>query len=277
MEKKLLKLQEVSLKMKQAAWNDAIDIMKHWQDFELAQFLFEHQELSHLWANSAFNSFWLEKLNSLRISSNSSFRFLEQPGVPTSELVSGYYIFCHWLRHKTSFKWDALPELSMSFHLTRKKMHYHLLDLIYADEKELLKFTKYLYNHEGFAKAQGTPGYLLLTNGYYHLACAYKRLHNNQELCEQAYKLCWKFMHLAQLAEKDSTISIHNAYYGKGLYYATPFKINNMIEMKVAFFSEVGSDWLTLTGQKSAENSAEFAYQNVLRARGDFKGNGAHP
>lgn len=238
----------------------AIDQMKLWKNQRLAEFLFNHSKLHKLLQLPDFNEFWEERRYELHISTDPFFSFKPQPGVPDCDLVAGYLLYL--LEQKITHP-EFLTDDFLSFHLIRHRLHGYtvkIADLKSGFELKLGQLDKYLYNLEGFAKQQGCPGYLLLAYGYLQAALFNQQL--SKVTCEESFKYCWKYLHLAALSEKDSEAAIHNAYFGKGLVLSNPFELDTIPRLK-EYYRELAGNFLTPKGQSAMEQSALITYQQI--------------
>lgn len=249
---------------------EALKVMMQWDNAQLAAFLSLHSNSLSIINNAIFDTFWAERLTALRLPTEPDFRFQEQPGLKNAEFVSGYLLFLLSLKSKSKnngrrgkklFK----PADFLSFHSIRGDLHLIYLGLSEARVGDLIELMQTLYNLEVFAKLHRTPGYLLIANGYMQLAIHFKRLQLN-ERCAYAFERCWQYLHIAQLDEKESTASINNAYFGKGIVLATPFKLSTISEMK--FHCQLIADsQLSINTQRIAEGAAKAMYKNILSLR----------
>ncbi len=252
---------------------EAIGMMKLWSNEQLGQFLLSNISLRSSWIGSDFSAFWTDRLSQLRVPSKSTFRFMPQPNVLNADLVTGYLIYLLELQARNQGQvLEGKDSGLIFFYLMRKHLHDVYLLIPQYKTQDMEQLSKVLYNLEQFAKEQGCPGYLLLANGYLQLAVGFQRQHN-MEHCELSFNLCWKYLHLAALSEKDSIASINNAYFGEGIILATPFKLASISEMKNHCLKAAG-DVLTATGQKGAEQAAERMYQKASGSKEEEKESG---
>lgn len=244
---------------------EALKWINRWNNECLAQFLHHNPRALESIRELVFDAFWKQRLDDLRIPHDSMFRFIEQPGIKNADLVSGYLLFLLELKPKTAetsasdetclFK----PTDLLSFHLVRQRLH-----LMFLKEENLTAFSKVLSSLESFAKLQGAPGHLLLANGYMQLALRYQKL-NSYTRCQDAFKMCWKYLHIAELTQDVSQAAINNAYFGKGLVLATPFALATIFDMKSYLRSIAGSKLLPMANQVGAEYAAHFMYDNLTK------------
>lgn len=241
-----------------------IGVMKFWNNEQLSEFLINNMKMHSILKMPDFSAFWDERRSQLRIPSSPTFRFMAQPGILNADLVIGYLMFLFELKSRNQDKpLEGEPYDVLSFHQTRKRLHEVYLLIPQLNTVDLEQLAKTLYNLERFAKQHGCPGYLLLANAYMQLALGFKRK-NNEEQCELSFKLCWKFLHLGALSEKDSRESINNAYFGEGIILSNPFNLATIAEL-TTYCRKAAGDVLPLSSQDGAEQAAKLIYKQQIK------------
>jgi len=261
-------------------YGKAKEIMNAWDNEQIAEFLFYNPAAQPAMRQNELDDFWEQRLAALRLPNDPDFCFKSQPGIRNADFVCGYLLYLLELKSKDNDTMAAVkdkfkPTDLISFHLIKRRLHFIFLSLRQAQEEDLQAFARVLYNLEAFAKTQGTPGYLVLANAYMQSALRYHKLQQKDQ-CQSLFKMCWNYLHLADLAEIDSEVAINNAYFGKGLTLSTPFNLNTIAEIKSRCKLMAGS-FLPESNRISAEGSAESMYRKVKesldsdRNRTDFK------
>ena len=120
-----------------------------------------------------------------------------------------------------------------------------------------------LLNWKNLASEHGTPGFLLLANGYLHLAKIAAE-QKDYTRYEAACACLWENLTLAELEEPQSAASIHNAYFGKGLELSNPLQIETIKTLK-----EKASILIT-------DNSIKTRAENQVKASSSDKEEQAH-
>lgn len=251
---------------------DVIKIVKKWNEEQLAEFLLNHPQIHEMLRSPELNQLWEEKRTNLRLPGNPDFRFMAQPGINDADFVMGYLLFLLKLKSQHSKNESSVSHVGvkstdyLSMHAIRKYLHQIYIHIGQAKENDLRLIAEFLYNLEAFAKLHQCPGYLLMANGYMQLALRYQQMKSEDE-CTAAFKLCWKFLHMAELSEAESEESINNAYFGNGLVLSNPFKLASIAEMKSYCF-KAANNYLSVTDTAGAEQSACSMYQHtrVLRS-----------
>jgi len=247
--------------LKAQQFREAAQWVTSWTNKQLAQFQCANPQYHNLLQEPAFDEFWHNRLTTLRLGKHPSFHFQSQPGLKDADLVTGYLLYILAVKKgdkELESRADFVNNVSM--HLVRQRLHSVFIQLDQANQAEVEKFAAHLYNLEAFARLHGSPGYLLLTNGYMQLGFRYKQLMAMEQVAA-SYQTAWKYLHLAQLAEEGSEASINNAYFGQGLGLSNPYQLNSLAEMK-ALCTNVAGDLLPLTTQRIEENNARLAYQH---------------
>lgn len=271
MKERTSKEKHVAALLNNNQFDDALKQIKGWNDVQIAEFHRTYPQLHLQLSSEEFHDFWEQWRLKLRLPNYPDFRFMAQPGVNDADFVTGYLLYLLELKPEAGKKDEADKETGfrstdyLSFHLVRKRLHSCYVSLGKAKEEDLLKIGRILYNLEVFAKLHGCPGYLLIANGYMQLAVAYLRLQQT-DACSHAFQLCWQYLHLASLSEKDSQESIHNAYFGKGLVLSNPFNLKTVLEMK-HYCLKAAADLLPLESQTRAEMDAYSMYHHVKNLR----------
>lgn len=252
--------------LEQGQLNELVACIKLWNNSQLAEFLVTYPKSVSLLNTDFFSDFWQERRNNIRITGMPEFRFMAQEQLSDADLVVGYLLFSYSAikpKEASGSEKQITSTDYLSFHLIFKHLHHVYKSL--AGDEDLKKLAAILYNLESSAKIHGCPGFLLLANGYLQLAVRYQ--HSGlRNISQDAYKLCWKYLHLAELSEADSKAEINNAYFGKGLMLSNPLKLATIDEMKTNCCS-LAETLLTAAIKVGAEREAEHSYQRVSEHR----------
>lgn len=241
--------------------------MNAWNNSQLAHFLFLYPLSIELLNTDFFTDFWRERRENLRVTALSDFRFMAQERLSDADLVGGYLLFLHSAVEPKKHELDERQMTStdyLSFHIVFKHLH-SMLKRLSADE-DLNVFAATLYNLESFAKMHGCPGFLLLANNYLQIAVRYQRS-GTFNIGQDAYRLCWNYLHLAELSESDSTAAINNAYFGCGLKLSNPLRLETISAMKESCLNSAGG-LLEINIRDDAECDAAQIYKNMALADG---------
>lgn len=264
--------------LKTDAFDDVKKEMGRLNDTQLAKFLLSYPQLYEQLRSSELNEFWDERRKSLRLPGTVDFRFMPQPGIKHADQVIGYLLFLlqlHTQKIKPQQSASSLgvkPSDYLSIHCIRRHLHHLYLTLDKASEDDLRTFAEFLYNLEAFAKLHQCPGFLLVANGYMQLALRYQQL-MHEDQCNAAFKLCWKFLHIAELSEHTSKESINNAYFGRGIVLSTPFNLDSIHEMK-SYFLKAANTYVSREDIIGAEQAALSMYQHATSLRGLVEASG---
>jgi hypothetical protein len=267
MKEKLAFQGRIASLLKNQSFVDVKREMELLNDGQLAEFLVAHPQLHEPLRSPELNEFWDERRKALRLPGKVDFRFMAQPGIKDADQVIGYLLFLLQLHVQKAKKEESVSALGvkptdyLSIHCIRRHLHQIYLRLGKATEDDLISIAEFLYNLEAFAKLHQCPGFLLMANGYMQLALRYQQLMREEE-CNAAFKLCWKFLHLAELSEHDSEESINNAYFGRGLVLSTPFNLDSIHEMK-SHCLKAANTCLSREETIGAEQAALSMYQHA--------------
>ncbi len=253
--------------LKNESFVDVKKDMEQLNDEQLAEFLVKYPQCYEQLRVVELNDFWDGRRNALRLPGRVDFRFMAQPGIKDADQVIGYLLFLLQLQtqHTKVAQAEGAQGVKstdyLSIHSIRRHLHHIYLALAKASEDDLTRVAEFLYNLEAFAKLHQCPGFLLMANGYMQLALRYQQL-TLEDQCNAAFKLCWKFLHLAELSEPSSKESINNAYFGKGLVLSTPFNLSSVREMKTYCF-KAADTFLSIQDTLGAEQAASLMYQHA--------------
>lgn len=176
---------------------------------------------------------WSAIFDKLFVKQSSPFRFQHQTSLNDIDFVIGYVCYLYALSDKEKGNTDDYANY-LKQAMMHSSIHAHqtcFQEVMMADEKNPSDITNLLLSWRSFAAQHGTPGYLLLANGYLQLALLYAQS-EDKELYDRAVQMTWTYLLHAEYAEKDSSASIHNAYFGQGLALSNPFKMTSIGEMK---------------------------------------------
>ena len=152
-----------------------------------------------------------------------------------------------------------------SFHAIQKFLH----DLETNDSDKNETYCETLLNTlqqlDTLVIQLGSPGYLLLANGYLHLALQAKKIEDNQITSPGSFGCVWKYLNLALFAEENSTAAIHNAYFGLGFAKSNPFKLATLNSM-LDECRRLAGDALPLPTQKLIKTQTMHDYQQLQEA-----------
>ena len=213
--------------------SDAIAIMALWSDVQLNEFYLNYPHRYRILTYPSFKSFWVTRRENL----NQRIGFKAQKHLSDTNFVLGYVFYLIALTAKKNEKHqDYWKYLDKAFELHSIHAAQMLLqEKVGSKEKSSIEkiatITQFLAQCEYLAKKHGTPGFLLLANGYLHVAKIAADL-KDQDYYESACYELWRNLTLAELAESQSTNDIHNAYFGKGLALSNSFQLTSIAEMK---------------------------------------------
>ncbi|QRN03329.1 hypothetical protein GH742_05315 [Legionella sp. MW5194] len=220
------------------AFEAVIALLSSWSASKLAEFCMKSPDLYDILKSNAFDEFWKERRQTI-----SKYAFKAQHGVCDADLTVGHTLYLLAQREKAQGNLQRYQEyLSQalnchSIHAAQSWVHEIVIAADKPDLNFIQTFAAILYSRESLAKRHGTPGYLLLANGYFHLLHALTQI--NREASPNEWKTqyegslfsLWKSLFLARQAEKQSTEAIHNAYYGCGLKNSNPFSLETIDAM----------------------------------------------
>ena len=241
---------------------EAAALMLQWQSAYIAIFQQQFPEHKKTLRHADFDEFWQKRRESLRLSASPSFRFQRQPSLNDADFVTGYINYLMALKNKDSRQYEEYLAMAIdhgSLHAVQTVVH----SLIMANNKHpdyAVNLSKQLLLLDKFAERFGTPGYLLLANGYLHVAISTIGKPEAVAQNSAAFSFVWKNLHLAHLAEEDSAAAIHNAYFGKGVAASNSFKIASINKM-LEHCREVAGDAFPLAMQNYVKNQAIREYQ----------------
>lgn len=259
--------------LKQGLFDDATKFMLRWQDAYLAFFQQQFPEHRQTLSQDAFIPFWQQRLAALSLTERPGFHFMAQKNVSDADFVVGYVFYLLALKyHKKGDEAEYKRYIDQamaysSFHAIRLILQPLVKpkNPITADCVTTLAET--LHNLRSFADDHASPGYLVLADGYLHLA-AFAKKADNLAVCETAFTQAWKYLHLARLATADSSAEINNAYFGLGLEHGTTFKFDSIEKMLDACLKLAGKT-LMLPQQNFLKNEAAREYGELIKAHKD--------
>lgn len=153
-----------------------------------------------------------------------------QPKISCFNLIRGMHFYNLELFQKSWFY--------MCFEAYKKLTDFLCKNLFEAGTEKEVKYQDALNMLDFFSRVHGTPGYLLLAYLSYYIYC-YHRGRDEKGLAELHRQQILYYLYLAEYCKPDSEASIHNAYYGRGLSYSTPFKIDSIPKMRENFLEMV--------------------------------------
>jgi len=241
---------------------EAAALMLKWQSAYVAIFQQQFPEHKQTLRHADFDEFWQTRREGLRLSTSPSFRFQRQPSLNDADFVTGYIYYLMALKNKDSNRYEEYLALAInhgSLHAVQTVIH----SLIMANNKQsdyATNLSNQLLPLDKFAERYGTPGYLLLANGYLHVAISTVDKPEAAAQNSAAFSYVWKNLQLAHLAEEDSTAAIHNTYFGKGLEASNSFKIGSVNKM-LEQCRQLAGDAFPLAMQNYVKNQAVREYQ----------------
>jgi|GEM_PF-4435717 len=223
--------------------------MRAWPSSWIAGFYSAYPQYQEIIQQDFFADFWHSSCKKLHLKSVPDFHFVTQPGFSDAEFVLGYIFYLLALQSKQKKQeesYHSYIKKSLAFQSIHAHQHWyhHKLCTDKPMAEKLQHLAELLYSWEFFAHKQGTPGYLILANGYWQLV---KLAHETKENSfENADYLFWKYLYLAKRCEPFCKAAIHNAYFGMGLELSNFFQAAtiNKIELayknyNTAFFNDV--------------------------------------
>lgn len=222
--------EEVDKFLDSAQFPQAIEKMKAWGKVEINQFYLAYPHRYPILKHEAFNEFWAEKRAELYPKNP----FVTQKHVRDCEFVLGYVFYLLSIKFKASSdKSEEFLQRALEFdsiHAAQTYLHQIIMKKGDQEEKiEILEKTLSTWNR--LAAKHGAPGFLLLANGYLHLAKTFLELNSSERYEEACFEL-WKNLTLVQLEEPQSEASINNAYFGHGFALGNPLKLPTVEEIK---------------------------------------------
>jgi hypothetical protein len=227
--------QKVHQDLQKGNYTAAIEYMSNWKPIYLALYQTQFTTDREILSRSEFDSFWKMKREGLKLPQSHTFQF-RQSNIKDVDFVTGYLFYLLALSSRGT---GDNKQLESALQNALNYSSIHALDMLvnqfivapveriseYCDELALA-----LQTMEPHAMQHGTPGYLLMAKGYLHLALA-ARGEEEQARQAAAFKLVLKNLYWASLAEEDSVDLIHNAYFGSGVKFGNPFKIDTIDNM----------------------------------------------
>jgi len=214
---------------------DAIKIMHSWPKVRLNKFYEEYPLHYELLKQDDFAEFWSKRRSELP-----KYDFQAQPNVPDIDFVLGYVFYLLALNAENKHcQEDFIKYLHLalkfdSIHAAQTFFHKILMSETNDIAKKTENLAAILLHWEHLGNKHGTPGYLLLANGYLHLVFIYRNKLKSMKIDSLASKSLWKNLVLAQWSELDSKSSIHNAFFGNGLRVSNAAKLTTISDMKSA-------------------------------------------
>lgn len=214
------------------AFEAVIDRLASWSTIKLAEFCIQVPDRYEILKSNTFDGFWQARRQAV-----SKYALKAQRGVCDADLTVGHTLYLLAQREKIQGDLKRYQEylnqaLSVhSIHAAQTWLHEIVMSVKKPDLELIQKLAGIFYNQEGLAKRHGTPGYLLVANGYFYLLNWLSEINKDEDLKEwriqyegTVYSL-WKSLYLAQNAEHESAESIYNAYFGFGLANSNSFKL----------------------------------------------------
>lgn len=224
---------EVDNLLKNNNFQQVIHKMMLWQRAWLAHFHLLYPEQDEILTKPPFAEFWEQKKGSV----SGDFIFAKQKQLSDRELVMGYIFYLMSIKaEEKPNNPDQMLYLQKavnfnSIHAAQTMFHKLLMKKTPDKFKKMETLEAILFNWECFANKWGTPGYLLIANGYLHL------LKLNDSPQTEKYQLAsftlWKYLHLAKLTQPQSTAAIHNAYFGQGLALSNAFNLKTIEAIQI--------------------------------------------
>lgn len=264
-------------------FEDAVKKMRSWNKIWLNEFYQTYPPPSNphynLLKSDSFQSFWAEQRGALKRPHAPEFAFTAQPNIPDVDFVLGYVFYLLAVHPKTSTASREIylieAEKLNSIHAAQEKLHTLLQSKALESEDQEDKITSidtFLRKKTASLAKHGTPGYLLLANGYLHIVklTLDQKPSINIERYERACELLWKNLILAQEVEMQSTASINNAYFGEGLRLSNPMFLTSIEEIKTLAASRLITDSaIKLRAEKTVreERSDKEDYAHLIAWR----------
>ncbi|KTD49575.1 Ankyrin repeat protein [Legionella rubrilucens] len=220
------------------AFEAVIDQLSSWSASKLAEFCMKSPDLYEMLKSNPFDGFWQARRQAI-----SKYALKAQNGVCDADLTVGHTLYLLAQREKAQGNLEHYQEYlnqalnCHSIHAAQTWVHEIVIAANKPDLNFIKTFAAILYSRESLAKRHGTPGYLLLANGYFHLLNSLSQInkeessHEWQTQYEGSLFSLWKSLYLARQAENQSIEAIHNAYYGCGLKNSNPFSLDTIDAM----------------------------------------------
>lgn len=247
--------EELDALLDSAKFPEAIEKMRPWNKVWLHQFYETYPHRYTILKHADFNEFWAEKRAALYTKSE----FKAQKNIADIDFVLGYVFYLLALKAKQSQPQAYIVHLknALRFHSIHAAQTFFNELLKKPDsDKKLEEIMHLLDIWKKFGTQHGTPGFLLLANGYLQ----YARITAERKDYASFEKACtslWENLTLAELNEPNSTDSIHNAYFGQGLTLSNPLEIDTIAALK-----EKASRLITDNSiKKRAEQNAESIFK----------------
>ncbi|KTD34542.1 DUF5630 domain-containing protein [Legionella israelensis] len=224
---------EVNALLEAAQFSNASEKMKSWPKVWLNQFLQTYPENYELLKHEDFDVFWAGRRTNL----DSRFSFVKQKNLSDMDVVLGYVFYLMANRAKANddekqyIEYLGMALKHHSIHAAQTFLHNLMVKKSSDKTKEMEMMAAVLYNWKNLAARYGTPGYLLLANGYLHLL-QWGSEQKKSDLYDNASFCLWQNLILAELYEAESEASLQNAYFGKGLALSNSFNLHTIQDMK---------------------------------------------
>ncbi len=246
-----------------------------WQHAYLALFQEQFPQHKEKLILSDFAVFWQQRRESLRLSGYPDFRFQAQVGLDDADFVTGYIFYLLALKGKkdnqvklyNGYLSQAIAH--NSFHAIQKLLHDLETDNTDKNEGYCIRLVEKLQQLDESINQHGSPGYLLLANGYLHVALQAKRIEDAQAMSAAAFSCVWKYLNLAKFATENSTATTHNAYFGLDLAHSNPFNLPS-IDSMLDECRGLAGDALPLTTQKLIKNQTRYDYNKLQEAKNSY-------
>ena len=264
-QEQLLAYETVDALLDSAKFPEAIEKMRPWNKSWLHQFYETYPHRYRILQHTDFNDFWAER----RAGLNSKVAFVAQKNISDIDFVLGYVFYLLVLKNEASHskahftKYLKLALEFHSIHAAQTIFHEMIIKTDSDKTKQMEEIAELLLNWKNLASEHGTPGFLLLANGYLHLAKIAAE-QKDYTRYEAACACLWENLTLAELEEPQSAASIHNAYFGKGLELSNPLQIETIKTLK-----EKASILIT-------DNSIKTRAENQVKASSSDKEEQAH-
>lgn len=244
--------EELDALLDSAKFPEAIEQMRPWNKVWLHQFYETYPHRYEILKHPDFNDFWAEKRAALY--SKSEFR--EQKNSADIDFVLGYVFYLLALKAKENQPQVYIQHLksALRFHSIHAAQTFFNELLKKPDnDKKLEEIIHLLGIWKKWGTHHGTPGFLLLANGYLQ----YARITAERKDYISFEKACtslWENLTLAQLSEPSSIDSIHNAYFGQGLALSNPLEIDTIDTLKEKASLLITDNSIKKRAEKSAES-----------------------
>ena len=257
--------------LKQGLFEDATKFMHKWQDAYLAMFQLQFPEHRQTLSQDVFSTFWQHRRDGINFVERPGFHFMAQKSVSDADFVIGYVFYLLALKsHKKGdeAEYKRYVEQAVaysSFHGAQLLLQQLMKSKTSPADDFLTNVAELLLGLHAFSDRCGCPGYLLLANGYLYLATLAKKA-GDSSISEVAFEQVWKYLHLARLAKKDSSVEINNYYLGAEFEIANPFKLDS-IEKMLDGCKKLAGTGLMLPQQNFIKNEATREYHELIKAR----------